>query len=282
MNFKKEIDISKISYEDEWNYTSEFYHKKGYYDILSNRFENGLRILEIGCGAGYSAISLSKKAEKLISIDENSYCINSTFKRLNKLKIDASKNIRGEIIADNYSSSYIMDYVNNFDNKIHKVNCIKGDVLLDNQLLEFLKSEKKFDLITCWMIGAHGLILNHEEQLKKGRTAINRQPQMVQDYKFDVLAEVAKQAVKLLTKEGTLNIVERLNLENAKQFTEDEILNNFASKIEPYGLNLQNTNQLLEIETRSKMEMVSPNGTDKVNMIGLLTMDFKKTISNRV
>lgn len=282
MNFKKEIDISKISYEDEWNYTSEFYHKKGYYDILSNRFENGLRILEIGCGAGYSAISLSKKAEKLISIDENSYCINSTFKRLNKLKIDASKNIRGEIIADNYSSSYIMDYVNNFDNKIHKVNCIKGDVLLDNQLLEFLKSEKKFDLITCWMIGAHGLILNHEEQLKKGRTAINRQPQMVQDYKFDVLAEVAKQAVQLLTKEGTLNIVERLNLENAKQFTEDEILNNFASKIEPYGLNLQNTNQLLEIETRSKMEMVSPNGTDKVNMIGLLTMDFKKTISNRV
>ena len=282
MNFKKEIDISKISYEDEWNYTSEFYHKKGYYDILSNRFENGLRILEIGCGAGYSTISLSKKAEKLISIDENSYCINSTFKRLNKLKIDASKNIRGEIIADNYSSSYIMDYVNNFDNKIHKVNCIKGDVLLDNQLLEFLKSEKKFDLITCWMIGAHGLILNHEEQLKKGRTAINRQPQMVQDYKFDVLAEVAKQAVKLLTKEGTLNIVERLNLENAKQFTEDEILNNFASKIEPYGLNLQNTNQLLEIETRSKMEMVSPNGTDKVNMIGLLTMDFKKTISNRV
>lgn len=282
MNFKKEIDISKISYEDEWNYTSEFYHKKGYYDILSNRFENGLRILEIGCGAGYSAISLSKKAEKLISIDENSYCINSTFKRLNKLKIDASKNIRGEIIADNYSSSYIMDYVNNFDNKIHKVNCIEGDVLLDNQLLEFLKSEKKFDLITCWMIGAHGLILNHEEQLKKGRTAINRQPQMVQDYKFDVLAEVAKQAVKLLTKEGTLNIVERLNLENAKQFTEDEILNNFASKIEPYGLNLQNTNQLLEIETRSKMEMVSPNGTDKVNMIGLLTMDFKKTISNRV
>ena len=282
MNFKKEIDIAKISYEDEWNYTSEFYHKKGYYDILSNRFENGLRILEIGCGAGYSAISLSKKAEKLISIDENSYCINSTFKRLNKLKIDASKNIRGEIIADNYSSSYIMDYVNNFDNKIHKVNCIKGDVLLDNQLLEFLKSEKKFDLITCWMIGAHGLILNHEEQLKKGRTAINRQPQMVQDYKFDVLAEVAKQAVQLLTKEGTLNIVERLNLENAKQFTEDEILNNFASKIEPYGLNLQNTNQLLEIETRSKMEMVSPNGTDKVNMIGLLTMDFKKTISNRV
>lgn len=282
MNFKKEIDISKISYEDEWNYTSEFYHKKGYYDILSNRFENGLRILEIGCGAGYSTISLSKKAEKLISIDENSYCINSTFKRLNKLKIDASKNIRGEIIADNYSSSYIMDYVNNFDNKIHKVNCIKGDVLLDNQLLEFLKSEKKFDLITCWMIGAHGLILNHEEQLKKGRTAINRQPQMVQDYKFDVLAEVAKQAVQLLTKEGTLNIVERLNLENAKQFTEDEILNNFASKIEPYGLNLQNTNQLLEIETRSKMEMVSPNGTDKVNMIGLLTMDFKKTISNRV
>jgi len=282
LNFKKEIDISKISYEDEWNYTSEFYHKKGYYDILSNRFENGLRILEIGCGAGYSAISLSKKAEKLISIDENSYCINSTFKRLNKLKIDASKNIRGEIIADNYSSSYIMDYVNNFDNKIHKVNCIKGDVLLDNQLLEFLKSEKKFDLITCWMIGAHGLILNHEEQLKKGRTAINRQPQMVQDYKFDVLAEVAKQAVQLLTKEGTLNIVERLNLENAKQFTEDEILNNFASKIEPYGLNLQNTNQLLEIETRSKMEMVSPNGTDKVNMIGLLTMDFKKTISNRV
>ena len=282
MNFKKEIDISKISYEDEWNYTSEFYHKKGYYDILSNRFENGLRILEIGCGAGYSAISLSKKAEKLISIDENSYCINSTFKRLNKLKIDASKNIRGEIIADNYSSSYIMDYVNNFDNKIHKVNCIEGDVLLDNQLLEFLKSEKKFDLITCWMIGAHGLILNHEEQLKKGRTAINRQPQMVQDYKFDVLAEVAKQAVQLLTKEGTLNIVERLNLENAKQFTEDEILNNFASKIEPYGLNLQNTNQLLEIETRSKMEMVSPNGTDKVNMIGLLTMDFKKTISNRV
>ena len=281
MNFKKEIEKSKFSYEDEWNYTSEFYHENGYYDILSNRFENGLRILEIGCGAGYSTISLSKKAKNLISIDENSYCINSTFKRLSELKIDASKNIRGEISADNNLSSYKMNYENNFNNKIHKVNCIEGDVLLDNELLDFLKSGEKFDLITCWMIGAHGLILNHEEQLKKGRTAINRQPQMVQDYKFDVLTEVAKQAKELLTRYGTLNIVERLNLQTARQFTQEQILDNFTSKIEPCGFNLQENNQLFEIKTRSKMAMVTPNGTEKVNMLGLLTMDFKKTIANK-
>lgn len=282
MNFKNEIEKSKKSYEDEWNFTSEFYHENGYYEILSNRFENGLRILEIGCGTGYSTISLSKKAKSIISIDENSYCINSTFEKLDRLKLDVSKTIRGKIIADNNSSSYKMQYANNFYNLTKKINCIEGDVLQDKELLKFLKSKEKFDLITCWMIGAHGLILNQEEQLKKGRTALKREPQMVQDYKFDVLTEVAKQANNLLTKNGVLNIVERLNLETAKLFTEKQILDTFTSKIEPYGFNLQKNSELIEIKTRSKMAMVTPNGVEKINKIGLLTMDFKKTIANNV
>lgn len=282
MNFKHEIDISKASYLDEWDYTSELYHRERSYDLLTNDFKTDLTTLEIGCGAGYSIISLSEKSKNIIAIDENINCIESTYKKLTSLNSNVSRSIRGTVVADDQALSYKMEYEDFIPSNNHstQIQCIEGDILTDSSLISFLKSQNGFDLVTCWMMGAHGLILSHELQLSKGRTAIQRQPQMVQDYKFDVLEQIAEVSLDLLNKDGILSIAERMDLDIIRQFGAEEILKMFNDRIEPYGYELTNGFEMYEIKTRSKMTMVTPLGTTSQSKLGLLSLKYKKTTNN--
>ena len=271
------IDESRVKYKKNWKYTSEFYNDKGYYDCLSNRMDSNLRILEIGCGVGYSTISLSKKAKKLIAIDENIFCINSTFQRLNELNITTTKKQRGTINTREGEDVlwYKMDYKNNFPIDENKVHCIEGDILSDKHLISHLESLEKFDVIVCWMIGAHQLILSKEDEQKKGRDNINRTPRMVFSYKVDVLKKVCEIGKNILKKEGYLNIVERVNSNAVSKMAKKEVLNQYKSllDISNYKMDYENS-ELMHIETQSKMPMSGEAGILKEPKIDLLIMDL--------
>ena len=76
MDIKAEIINSKKMYSKEWGFTSEFYHKNNYYSMLASKLPNGTdRLVEIGSGLGFSTLALSDRANQIISIDENCFCV---------------------------------------------------------------------------------------------------------------------------------------------------------------------------------------------------------------
>ncbi|WP_297100349.1 hypothetical protein [uncultured Draconibacterium sp.] len=282
MSFIDEINKSQKSYQKEWSFTSEFYYAQGYYERLTSSLNDNLKILEIGSGSGFSTINLCKKASKLYSVDENKYCIKETFDRLIKNNIPATLVERGSILSNEEVYSYKLEYEDIFPTSKNLVYCIEGNILFDSSLISHLKSIENFDLITCWMIGAHGLILNHEEQLLKNRSAFNTTPQMVQDYKFEVIEKVSEVSQIILNQEGLLNIVERVNLEFVKHYGINDIVDIYNEKIEPFGFSLFETCEILEIETKSTMAMVTSNGKVRTNKLGLLNLKYKKTNANNL
>ena len=276
IDFKSEIEKSRKSYLEEWEYTSQLYHQNGYYSQLASKFNSYQNILEIGTGAGYSTFSLASRSKKLISIDENEYCINKTHDFLKEHNIESDKILRGEINVNNYNLSYTTSYHNNFKGQNDKIQCIESDVLNDSKINDYLLSLENFDIVTCWMMGAHGLILNHESQLLKGRSGINQEPHMVHDYKLDVLVKIAQLSQNLLTKNGILNITERVRLDFVDQYGADAIIQSYLDDISPCGFQLERFD-IFPINTRSKMKMVTDSNILDSNIkMGLLDMSFKK------
>lgn len=279
MNLKHELEVSKTSYLKEWEYTSEYYHEMGYYDLLTESLPKDLTVLEIGCGAGHSTLSLTPHSKLLISIDENNNCIERTHTNLISAGLQSAKYMRSSTAVDDESLSFRVKYSDLDLTSNNSIHLVEGDILNDDSLINTLFNTHQFDLITCWMIGGHDLLLNNEHQLRKGRTGIGRTPLMVQEYKFEVLEQVAQLSSKLLKTSGIFSVAERMNIDIAQQFTEEQILRNFHQYIEPHGLIQANNYEMHEINTRSKMAMVTPFGKTDANKFGLLNLQYKK-VSN--
>lgn len=271
------LDETRNLYAEEWKVTSSFYHAKGYYDVLCPNLSSNSRILEIGCGTGHSTLSIAKKFETVVSVDENIYCIQQTIAFLKQLNIQADGIQRGESILNDDNFSYKMNYSSISHSINSHVTCIEGDVINDNKLIQFLSVQEKFDVITCWMIGAHGLILNEEKQRLKGHNVLNRTASMVRDYKFDVLKHAVKLGFQILSENGFIHIIERISGDALLRFAPSEIFKIYEDELVPLGVKLDGTERIIPIETFSEMEMVSDYNTDTSKMC-LVDMKFVPTI----
>ena len=47
----------KIVYADEWNVSSQYFYKNEYYNWMADNITGHKKVLEIGCGTGYSTLN---------------------------------------------------------------------------------------------------------------------------------------------------------------------------------------------------------------------------------
>ncbi len=72
------MDLQK-SYAELWNRSSEFFYSKGYYSWMREALEGCNTILEIGCGCGYSTLSLLEAGHRVLAVDKNSECVDKAY-----------------------------------------------------------------------------------------------------------------------------------------------------------------------------------------------------------
>ena len=72
------MDLQK-SYAELWNQSSEFFYSKGYYSWMLEPLSDRNIILEIGCGCGYSTLSLLEAGHRVLAVDKNPECIDIAY-----------------------------------------------------------------------------------------------------------------------------------------------------------------------------------------------------------
>ena len=72
----------KIVYADEWNVSSQYFYKNEYYNWMADNITGHKKVLEIGCGTGYSTLALLEKGFDVIAIEKNEECIRKAEQRV--------------------------------------------------------------------------------------------------------------------------------------------------------------------------------------------------------
>ena len=112
-------------YADEWDVSAKHFYDNGYYTWMQHAIGDFDTILEIGCGTGYSTLSLIENGHKVIAIDKNSECIKKARNLIESSSVD-----EGEIVF------------------------LEGDIT-DDEFRNTLLSSFKFDAVICWNIGSY-------------------------------------------------------------------------------------------------------------------------------
>lgn len=112
-------------YAEQWDVSAKYFYDRGYYTWMASAIENYSTVVEIGCGTGYSTLSLIENGHRVIAVEKNKNCIE---KAQSLLK---SKNVDEE-----------------------KIVFLEGDVA-DAEFREGLISTFSFDAVICWNVGTY-------------------------------------------------------------------------------------------------------------------------------
>lgn len=115
----------KEKYAIEWNASAEFFSCNGDYDWMETHLHKYHTVLEIGCGTGYSTLSLLNQGHKVICVEKNSDCIH------------LAKNL---IEKKGYTSNDVV--------------FLEGDIF-DYDFLMSNVEKNSFDIICCWNPGTY-------------------------------------------------------------------------------------------------------------------------------
>lgn len=117
-------------YAEQWEVSSKYFYDKKYYNWMQKKIGNYSIILEVGCGTGYSTLTLLKNGHKVIALDKNSECIE-------KAK---------ELLQQNGYSIGILPEAD--------VCFIETDVVTE-QFYSDVLNKIQFDAVICWNVGSY-------------------------------------------------------------------------------------------------------------------------------
>lgn len=141
-------------YSQGWSHDSGRFEEAGDYDWMASQVAGHERILEIGTGNGGGTLALLKGGHTVVSIDENTACLQRAESKINAAGFQFQLELRGTISAveDGYAIQYtpIPSVMTS-----NQLMLIEGDTLNDPCLNEWLEAGEPFDAIVCWLIGSH-------------------------------------------------------------------------------------------------------------------------------
>ncbi|MBU3073865.1 class I SAM-dependent methyltransferase [Clostridium estertheticum] len=123
----------KKQYSEQWDESAKSFNKSRDYAWMCKKLEKYAVVLEIGCGTGYSTLTLVESGHKVVVVENNEFCLEKT-KRLLKMK--------------GYTYGQAEDDFTNTD-----VILLKEDICqnsLSDRLLKY-----KIEVLACWNIGSY-------------------------------------------------------------------------------------------------------------------------------
>ena len=103
------MSIDKV-YADKWQSSSKFFFDNGYYSQMAEIVKPYKTVLELGCGVGYSTLSLVNDGHKVISIEKNHECILMAKDLIRVNGHESEVNIlEGDIVDESFRSSIVSD-----------------------------------------------------------------------------------------------------------------------------------------------------------------------------
>ncbi|MCR4703157.1 MAG: class I SAM-dependent methyltransferase [Saccharofermentans sp.] len=152
-NSINDIDIKKV-YADKWSRSSEFFYQRGYYQRFAKPLEERNLILEIGCGCGFSTLSLAECGHNILAVDNNTHCID----------------LASELIINKGFSD--------------RVGFLEMDVT-NSQAFEELAEGYKYDAVVCWNIGT---VYDKNIKVDDNISEEENRRIIVEEYRLKVLA----------------------------------------------------------------------------------------------
>lgn len=111
-------------YAERWEESSKFFYFNGYYRWMEEALKRYQTILEIGCGSGYSTLSLAELGHNVLSVDKNQNCIDMAYKRIREKGFEKD------------------------------IAFLEIDVSAPN-VVEELANKFPFDAVACWDMGSY-------------------------------------------------------------------------------------------------------------------------------
>ena len=251
------LEAARRAYLDGWRTNAAAYQEQGCYAWMVAQIEqfHPRRILDVGCGEGTGILHLSKafgheKAFTLISTEENPNCIQAARQHLadEGIGVSVTRRYESEVHAPNSHA------LRTFPGKLRTplgVCLVESDLIIDEELEEFLANQEKFDAVTVWLIGTH--LVRHEcynlSQLEMETTS---------DYRLWVHRKIYTIAGKILRSGGVLHIVDRGEVPSSRTLI-DDILAGHRSIAEGMKTSLR-------VENCTWMEYAEPSAGRRIAM----------------
>lgn len=154
----KELTTHRKEYSESWQKDAEYFYEKSYYSWMAKDTANSKKILEVGCGTGYSTLALLNEGHKVVSIEENSFCIDKTETLLKSKGFNIVKITNREVYKPLPEYRYELAY-SKINSKIEKYDAIlvQGDIINDPNFIRWLKEDIQIpiDTVVCWLLGTH-------------------------------------------------------------------------------------------------------------------------------
>jgi SAM-dependent methyltransferase len=188
-------------YARNWSNDASYFMNSNLYQWMEDQIRSHRYVLEIGCGTGASTEILLSNGHKVVAVEENPCCLETTYLNLkNKYKIKKIKRSKlidqGERFRIKYSE--ILAPKADFD-----LLLLDGNILFnDPSLLRFL-SGQQFDAVVCWLIGTDGFTRSHtiDQQNTGSLTPL--------EYRLFVQKRIYHLASDWLADHGVLHFVDR-------------------------------------------------------------------------
>ena len=202
---EKRLWAARVDYSRKWAKNATNLDSQNCYDWMTSLLIpcGPSRIFDIGCGAGSGLVALLRKfpKAKIVSVDENPECINSAKQRLtsNGTHVNVIQRLKDKSTGPR---SHKLDIESGNLALSKGVDLIESDILIDEELIDFLETQPKFDAITIWLIGSHRLRFNECDNLEG---IIKSAP----EYRRFVQKTAYLLADRILRSGGVLHIIDR-------------------------------------------------------------------------
>jgi SAM-dependent methyltransferase len=197
------LHVSRTRYIDEWTETSTFFAEQGFYEWMATFVDGCHLVLEIGCGNGNSTLSLARRNDVVVSVDENPECIKAAEAALKDAGIPVLTVAREKVTVKGtnaYSVEYRSPQITHFP--ASGVVLLTGDLFGDLNLEPWLQKIGPFDAVVCWLIGTH--------QYRHANLSIARiKPSSAGDYRLRVQNTTYELADRILKYDGIIHTVDR-------------------------------------------------------------------------